>query len=68
MNTHSHGLDLLPHLNVDIIQCWFRGQLLLISFCPAPLFTDNELDYDAWSTEGFTMTCPRGVVIGSAST
>lgn len=57
-----------PSTDVDVIQCWFRDQICAYQFQSSTrLFTDDELhvDYDAWSTEGFTITCPCGLVIGS---
>ena len=51
--------------HVDVWHCWFRGHMRAFSVLyRTHLFTDGELDFDAWSSEGCSMMCPHGTVVG----
>ena len=44
-----------------------KGQIRAYQFLSSTkLFSNSKLDYDAWSTEGFTMISPFGIVVGSS--
>ena len=51
--------------DVDVRHCWFRGRMRAFSVLyRTHLFTDDELDFDTWSSEGCSMMCPHGTVVG----